>query len=287
MIRWLLFIFKKSIMKILSLLTIAFVFSLTGYGQHSLEKLWESDTAFKVPESVLYDGKNKVLYVANIDGQPDGKDGKGSIGKLGLDGKIIEVEWVTGLNSPKGMALVKNMLWVSDLDRVVVIDIDKGEIVKQISIEGSKFLNDVTADPSGNIYVSDSRDKKIYLIKKDVPSLYMEGLAGPNGLLYHQGKLLVLDNGTMNEVKADKTLHKIAEGMAGGTDGIEHVAKKEYLVSCWSGTIYYVYPDGKKEELLNTTENKINSADIGYDAKNRIVYVPTFWKNNVVAYLLK
>lgn len=274
-------------MKILSILAVGILISATSSAQHSLEKLWESDTAFKVPESVLYDGKNKVLYVANIDGQPDGKDGKGSIGKLGLDGKIIEVDWVSGLNAPKGMALVKNMLWVSDLDQVVVIDITKGEIVKRIPIEGSKFLNDVTADPSGNIYVSDSRDKKIYLIRKDQPSLYMEGLAGPNGLLHHQGRLLVLDNGTMNEVKADKTLNKIAEGMAGGTDGIEHVEKKEYLVSCWSGTVYYVYPDGRKEELLNTTADKINSADIGYDAKNRIVYVPTFWKNNVVAYLLK
>ncbi len=274
-------------MKNLSLIATVLLCSFVANAQHTLLKLWESDTTFKVPESVLYDEKNKVLYVANIDGQPDGKDGKGSIGKLRPDGKIIEVDWVKGLNAPKGMALVKNMLWVSDLDQVAVIDITKGEIVKRIPIEGSKFLNDVTADPAGNIYVSDSRDKKIYLIKKDVPSLYMEGLAGPNGLLHHQGRLLVLDNGTMNEVKADKTLNKIAEGMAGGTDGIEHVTKKEYLVSCWSGTIYYVYPDGRKEELLNTTADKINSADIGYDAKARIVYVPTFWKNNVVAYLLK
>jgi hypothetical protein len=45
--------------------------------------------------------------------------------------------------------------------------------------------------------------------------------------------------------------------------------------------------DGTKQNLLDTREQKINTADIGYDAKNRIVYVPTFWKNKIVAYELK
>jgi hypothetical protein len=39
--------------------------------------------------------------------------------------------------------------------------------------------------------------------------------------------------------------------------------------------------------LLDTREQKVNSADIGYDAKNKIVYVPTFFRNSVVAYQLK
>src|SRR5262245_62784665 len=61
-------------------------------------------SALKMPESVLYDGGNKVLYVSNIEGtDPWGKDGQGSIGKVGVDGKIIKVDWVTGLNAPKGL----------------------------------------------------------------------------------------------------------------------------------------------------------------------------------------
>ena len=51
--------------------------------------------------------------------------------------------------------------------------------------------------------------------------------------------------------------------------------------------IWYVKGDGSKEKLLDTKDQKINSADIGYDAKNKIVYVPTFWKNGIVAYQLK
>ena len=59
----------------------------------TLVKKWETDTILKVPESVLYDAGNQVLYVANIEGQPAEKDGKGSIGKVGLDGKVIAASW--------------------------------------------------------------------------------------------------------------------------------------------------------------------------------------------------
>ena len=61
----------------------------------------------------------------------------------------------------------------------------------------------------------------------------------------------------------------------------------EFIVSCWHGTIHYVNSDGTREVLLDTHEQKINSADIGYDSKQRIVYVPTFFKNTIVAYELK
>ncbi len=75
--------------------------------------------------------------------------------------------------------------------------------------------------------------------------------------------------------------------MEGGTDGVENVTGKDFIVSCWVGSIWYVKADGSKEHLLDTRDQKINSADIGYDAKNRTVYVPTFWKNSIAAYQLK
>jgi hypothetical protein len=58
-------------------------------------------------------------------------------------------------------------------------------------------------------------------------------------------------------------------------------------VTCWGGVIYYVKDDGSKQTLLDTRDEKINSADLGYDAVNRILYIPTFAKNSVVAYKLK
>lgn len=265
---------------------------ITTHAQHQLVKLWETDSVLKVPESVLYDAHNKVLYVANIDGtQPWGKDGKGSIGKVGLDGKVIAVDWVSGLNAPKGMGLYNGKLYVADLSEIVVIDITKGVIAETIRLNATG-LNDITISPDGKLYVSDSRMKKVHMVPLNAPAsneaiLDSTQLKGPNGVLFHNGTLYVLDAGSMFKMDKSGVLIKLSEGMEGGTDGIEHITGNEFLVSTWSGVIYYIKADGSKEVLMDGRAQKINSADIGYDAKKRIVYVPTFWKNTVAAYELK
>lgn len=276
----------KSMKKILPL-ALMVASANTMFAQHQLVKKWETDSALKVPESVLYDAGNKVLYVSNIDGAPDGRDGKGSIGKVGLDGKIIATDWVTGLNAPKGMALVKNTLWVSDLDEVAAIDIKSGKITKRIKIDGAGFLNDVAADAKGTVYVSDSKTKKVHKIENGKATVLLENLSGPNGLLVHNKELYVLDNGTFNKVSKDNKLQQLASGLEGHTDGVENVQGDEFIVSGWEGVIYYVKANGESQKLLDTRDQKINSADIGYDAKNKIVYVPTFFKNSIVAYQLQ
>jgi hypothetical protein len=70
-------------------------------------------------------------------------------------------------------------------------------------------------------------------------------------------------------------------------DGIEPIGNGDYIVSCWPGLIYYLGKDGTMQVMLDTRELKRNTADIGYDAKEQIVYVPTFFKKSVVAYKLK
>lgn len=258
------------------------------FGQtHSLEKKWETEATLKVPESVLFDGEREVLYVTNIDGAPWGKDDKGSVGKIGLDGKVIAVDWVTGLQAPKGMALRDKHLYVGDLAEVVVIDVEKGEIAARIQVPGAKGLNDVTIDKQGVVFVSDSEEKKIFKIENGEASVVVDQLKGPNGVLSHEGTLYVADGQGLYRVAKDGTLGLINDGMAGGVDGVEHVGGGDFLVSCWSGTVHYVKADGSRETLLDTREEKINAADIGYDAKTRTVYVPTFFKNTVVAYELK
>lgn len=276
-------------MKTTILVFLLLLFAAPAFTQaHRLEKIWETDTLLKVPESVLQDNKNKWLYVSNIDGlDPWGKDGKGSIGKVGLDGKIIAVDWVKGLNAPKGMALYKNTLYVADLNELVLIDVEKAEIKKRVVVPTAERLNDVTVDGRGTVYVSDSKANRVFVYKDNTASPHLEGLQQVNGVLWFNDNLYVLDKGTLFRVEYDRKLTKIASGMEGGTDGVEAYSTKEFIVSGWAGVIYFVYPDGTKETLLDTRKDKINSADITYDAVSRIVYVPTFWKNSVVAYELK
>ena len=254
----------------------------------TLTKLWSTDTTLKVPESVYFDGKRNVLYVTNIDGEPWGADGQGFVSKVSpKTGKIENLRWVEGLNAPKGMGVHKNRLYVADLDAVVVIDIDKGAIEKRIPIAGATGLNDVTVAPNGYVFVTDSKQKTVHLVVPTISDAYVsKGLKGPNGILASPAGLLVLDDNSVNLVQADKSLKKVAPASS-GADGIEHVKGDEYIVSCWKGDVYYVnIKDNTADKILDTQAEKLQTADIGYDARKKIVYIPTFFGNHVTAYQL-
>jgi sugar lactone lactonase YvrE len=249
---------------------------------------WESDSSLKVPESVLFDKAAQVLYVSNIDGtNPWEADGKGSIGKVGLDGKVIAAEWVSGLHGPKGMGMFNGKLYVADLGNIVVIDIAAGKIEKSIPIEGATGLNDISIDPNGVIYVTEYLAKKLYKVSNEKAELIAENLTQPNGVLYHNNELFLLDGTGMFKVNADKSMAKIADGMEGGLDGIENIEGNNFIISCWEGALWHVNTDGTKHLLMDTRAEKRSTADIGFDPATKTVYVPTFFRNTVVAYELR
>jgi sugar lactone lactonase YvrE len=282
---------KQNIKLIRVIFLFTILISVQSFSQkHELVKLWETDSVFKVPESVLFDKASHTLFISNIDGtEPWGKDGKGSIGKMGTDGKNITVEWVSGLNAPKGMGLYKGKLYVADLTELVVINVASGIIEKRISVPGAGGLNDVSIGKKGVVYVSDSRGRKLYEVKNGNAKILLDSfkLKAPNGVLFHKSDLYVLDAGSLYKMKKNNSLAKITDGMDGGTDGVENVKKNEFIVSCWAGTVWYVNGNGTKELLMDGRPKSKNSADIGFDAKTKTVFVPSFWRNTVAAYEVK
>lgn len=254
-----------------------------------LVKAWQTDTTLRTPESVLYDGKH-TLYVANIDGKPDALDGSGFISKVLLDGTIENLRWTSGLNAPKGMGLYKKKLYVTDVYRLVCINTENGQAEKTWDAVGKDgYLNDVTVAKDGTVYVSDNRNDKVYRLKDGKWEVFLDGeqLNKPNGLLaVGKDKLLIGSTkiGALQSVDlATKVITKIADGMT-NTDGIVPAGKGNYFVSDWNGQLFHVNADGTKEQLLDTRPEKINAADIDYIAKKKLLIVPTFYKNSLVAY---
>lgn len=252
----------------------------------TLEKIWETEPIVATPESVLPDAKTGWLYITLIDGAPWEADGRGGVARIKADGTGYDSTWVTGLHAPKGMAIHNNNLYVADLNNVVVINLQNGRIDKKIAIEGATGLNDVTVTDNGVVYVSDSRTARVWRLEKEQPSLYLENMQGVNGLKAVGNDLIVASGKNFMKVDGGKNQVKLAELSQGG-DGIEPVGDGAYLVTSWGGYVFHVGADGKVTTLLETHADKKNTADIGYDPQQRIMYVPTFFARTVAAYRLK
>lgn len=266
------------------------LFSLTYLVQAQsvdLKPVWETDTTLRTPESVLYEPGQKVLYVACINGSPKLENKSSYIAKVGLDGKVIQMKFTDNLNSTKGMGIWGDKLYVTEMTQVAEIALATGKILNRYPIEGAKFLNDIAIDTKkGVIYVTDSNDSKVWAITNGKASLVLAGepLKGTNGLLFEADQLLIGngDGSLLSLNPATKKLSTIAK-VSGGIDGIAALGNKTYMVTEWAGKIWYIHADGKTELKIDTSPQKISSADIGYNPATKMLFVPTFYHNTVKA----
>lgn len=263
-----------------------------------LKEVWRAE-GLRQPESVLFDPERNVLYVSNVDGGPTDKDGKGYIAKLMPDGKAVAAEWVTGLNAPKGLALSGDRLYVADIDRLVVIDIDTGEIAKIYEAPDAKFLNDVVVGKDGRVFVSDTLTDTIYALDGDTFGVWLNSgdLAAPNGLYADNDKLIVASwgKGEMMSAKPDhlrtvdldsKEIANLGDGTPiGNLDGLAPDGNGDFLVTDWvAGALFRVEPSGKAEKLLDLNQG---TADLFYRHDEKLVMIPFMNDGVLVAYRLE
>ena len=268
-------------------------------------------TNWKNPESVAYAAKQNV-FVSNVNGKPDQKDQNGFISKVSpSNGSIIELNWITGLNAPNGMAISNDgtKLYVSDIIDLVGIYIASGRIIKRFNAPGSSFLNDVASDNQGNIYVSDTGTNTIYKLDTNLGAsisslqvwLQSPQLNGPNGLLVdnNKNKLIVVSLGPLSKPGGgmeliaikNKTISSLGkEGTTtpvGGLDGIESDATEThyYVTDNPAGKVYTVNADGTGYMTLIDLHTQ-GAADLGSIPSQSTIIIPIMQDNKLVAYKL-
>jgi hypothetical protein len=251
-----------------------------------LEKVWSTPKNLQTPESVLFNAELNIVFVANMGTTLGSKTGDGFIAKMNLKGEMTNLKWVTGLNDPKGMAIWNGELYVSDMDELVVIDIKDAKIVAHYPAPDSKFLNDVAVSDNGIVFVSDMKDQRIYALQNRVFSswLFADKLNLVNGLWCENGKLYA-GNTSVWEINIASKEMKELFNQTGEIDGLESIGNGNFIFSNWAGRIY-VSDNGKVIKLLDSSEEKLNTADIDYVSEEKLVLVPSFFGNNVDAYKL-
>jgi hypothetical protein len=270
-------------------LTLTAAFGQIAKSGSQMLKQWETGSGLSVPECVLYDAKSGIIYVSNVDGKSNEKDGAGGISTLSADGQILNAGWVTGIDAPKGMAILNDHLFVSNIDEVVEIDITTKKIVTRYPVDGSTFLNDMATDPkSGKVFISDTRTGQVYVWQNGKVSVWLKGdmFTGANGLFLLDNSLYV---GTGNsilqcDIKSGET--KVCVPNTGGVDGLYKTSEGKFIFSDWKGSVFIAAMDSKPELLLNTSAQNINAADFGVINSKHMILIPTFNNNKVVCYTL-
>jgi hypothetical protein len=215
-------------------------------------------TGLSDPESVAIDPDGRTLYVANVAGEGEVKDGNGFISRVSISGKMLEREWVRGLDAPKGAIVQGGRLWVSDIDRLVEIDIPTAKVVARYPVPHAKFLNDVAIAPDGAVLVADSATARILQLKNGqvTPWSADPELKSVNGLLPEPDRLLV----TTMEGKflafdwKTRAVRVLATGL-GEADGVARAQGDDYLVSEWPGRLFRVAPDGRSKMVMDSRQS--------------------------------
>jgi sugar lactone lactonase YvrE len=249
-------------------------------------------SGFSMPESVVFDADNQRLIVSNIVGEATAADGNGTLSLVGLDGAITDAGWVSGLDAPKGSAIVAGKLYVADLSNLRVVDLASGEM-ETVAVEGATFLNDVTADASGTIYVTDTFANRIYRYADGTAELFVEdsALMSPNGILADGDKLIVASFGTLADKPEDMVpgglvsidiASKAVTPMAGTEatgflDGIIKIGDRYIVSDFFGGKVMAVTP-GEATETLG--QLVMGSADIGSDGTD--IFVPMMMEGELV-----
>ena len=263
------------------------------------ELVWETD-GFNSPESIVYDAQRDVFYVSNMATRGEGQTmGDGFISRVSPAGEILDLNWVGGLDNPKGLAVANDRLYVGDDNFMAEIDLGTGTLVaKHAPTEGRASFNDCTADPLGNVYVFSSPQRTVFRLHagKFEPWVAVDTAVtgGRNGLRAETDRLLLggwsrrdaAGNEILGHVSAvsfvDKSLTRLGSEPVAHVDGLEPDGFGGYTVTDWlTGDIKHLSADGVPTLLMTIHQG---TADHEYLIETGMMYVPLMNDDIVRAY---
>lgn len=201
-----------------------------------LTMVWETDGSYlKTPECATYDPEKKVFYVSNLN-RDNEIENDGFISIVNVDGSIVTEKWVEGLSSPLGNDFYNGHLFVNDGANIIKINIESGDIIERMAVEGASNLNGIDIDERGNIYAADSRNNKIFKVTQNgETTMLYEGddLNSPNGVSVKGDELIIASFSGKKLLSLDlqnKQIKTLVEDI-GSADGIIRLEGGHFITS--------------------------------------------------------
>lgn len=207
-----------------------------------------------------YDGGLLIANFGTEQLNPLNTEGKGYI-VLHKDGKNSVLIPADGhLSAPKGMLVRDGYLYVCDVNKVMVYSLaDKAAEPRTIALpEGNLFANDLVSE-GGYLYVSVTNTDRIFRVdisRPGQPGQPQEWLAvaGPNGLLLHEGSLYVASYPADGRTTDAHVVYRIAD--------LQNPVAEKWMEVPGQYDGLAVASDGKALYVTNWTPAQVSRIDL-------------------------
>jgi DNA-binding beta-propeller fold protein YncE len=251
------------------------------------------------PYGIAVDSKSGAIFVSNMAGEPDVKDDNGFITRLKPDGTVDQIRFIDGtknnivLNSPKGMAVMGNFLYVCDIDAIRVFNVESGIQLFEVNFGDLPRQNfyAITVGPDGALYAADAVVNRIYRIdlsKQHEVTLFTEGgdLQAPHGIVWSSSKqgFVVTANAIGQVITYDRSAKRMQtppiflkspEGVDVDDGGNIYVADRDLK------SVYRISPNFA---LYSFAQGIERPAGIAYNRGTKNMMVSVFGGNTVEVY---
>jgi sugar lactone lactonase YvrE len=236
--------------------------------------------SYSGPESVEYDYSNSRWLIANTTSH--------QVLARSSSGTLTVFATLTG-TGPYGIEIVGDVLYCCNGASVKGYSLTNGANVFSVNV-GASFLNGITHDNSGNLYVTDFSGKKIYkiVIATSTFSTIATGLGqSPNGMVYDEAnnRCVFANWGANAPIKAiDLTTFAVTTLITtnhSNIDGISRDGAGNYYISTWGGQNVLRYDSAFANAPVSIATGLSNPADISINVVDNVLAIPNSGNNTV------
>lgn len=248
-------------------------------------------TGFSHPESVLITPTRRYVSNIGVPLDPLGHDGDGFISELDDRGAVLDLRAFTGLDAPKGMAMLDGRLYVADIDRVVGFNPETRQRVFEARVPTGApgLLNDI-AVMGDRLLVTDTLRSTLYELDPRTGDFTARAgdISGANGIVWDADReeaIIValgadFQGGDLFTWSPARGLQKVPHSPHGLFDGVARMPDGRILVSDWRsltptpGAFGIVDPATGELETLSLGATIRGPADFAVDRAGNRLWVP-------------
>ena len=242
---------------------------------------WVKNKGLLNIESIVYDEANGCFYSTN--GTDYSLGTNGFISKISDNGNLLDLKWIKNLNRPTGMAIHDSLLYVADINSLIVINTRSGKVLDNyLEPIANSGLNDVSINKNGEVYVTASFIHSIFKLvggKLIVWNQDEEKLKWANGLLATNTELLVagLHINTINIGSKSIAQFKLKPPVKDFEGIVSDGLTGYFLTTVENSGLFYLNEHGRINKLM---EGNDYFGDLEFDSSLKKLYIPRGNKNS-------